>query len=255
MKYVALTALCVLACTARIWAATLVEQITLSYDTDPTKAMISFAAWTNETQAQVWWGTDKYNLTHYINVKGSTYTLNGYTSPMLFKGTLTNLTPGNTVYYYSAGSETLGWAEENFFKTHPGIGVEDVTFHVFGDLGQTENSASTLNELVSYESDLQSKSGGIVSMGDLSYANGDEPLWDSFGNLITVASGHIPMLTTYGNHEWFDSPNYDFTAVLSRYNNPTVNGVRELYYSFESGLAHWVMIAGEAQFRIAFHLL
>lgn len=236
--------LCLLAFVALATASTLVEQMTLSFDTDPSKLMVSFAAWTNETTAQFWWGTDKSNLTHYITTKGSQYTLNGYTSPMIFKGTITNLTPGNNMYYYVAGSEALGWAEENYFKSHPGIGVEDVTFHVFGDLGQTENSANTLNELVSYEKALRSKSGGIVSMGDLSYANGDEPLWDSFGNLITQASGHVPMLTTYGNHEWFDSPNYDFTAVLSRYNNPMVTGKRELYYSFDSGLAHWVMIAG-----------
>lgn len=244
MKWVGVR-IVLLALVALAGAATLVEQFTLSYDADPTKLMFSFVAATTETTAQFWWGTDKYNLTHYVNAKGSTYTLNGYTSPMIFKGTITNLEPGNNVYYYSAGSDALGWAEVNYFKSHPGVGVEDVTFHVFGDLGQTENSANTLNELIAYEKALRtSKSGGIVSMGDLSYANGDEPLWDSFGQLITTASGHIPMFTTYGNHEWFDSPNYDFTAILARYNNPTVNGKRELYYSFESGLAHFVMIAG-----------
>jgi hypothetical protein len=236
--------LCLLAFVAVATASTLVEQVTLSFDTDPSKLMFSFAAWSNETSAQIWWGTDKYNLTHYVNAKGSQYTLNGYTSPMIYKGTVTNLVPGNNMYYYSVGSDALGWAEMNYFKSHPGVGVEDVTFHIFGDLGQTDNSNNTLHELISYEKSLKSKSGGIISMGDLSYANGDEPLWDSFGKMITQASGHVPMLTTYGNHEWFDSPNYDFTAVLSRYNNPLINGERELYYSFDSGLTHWVMIAG-----------
>jgi hypothetical protein len=242
-SFVAL-AFCLLGFMGKTFASTLVEQLTLSYDTDPSNVLFAFAAFSDEPQAEFWWGTDAHNLTNYVKSNGAKYTLNGYTSPMIYKGKVTNLSAGNNVYYYAAGSDALGWSEVSSFKTHPGVGVEDVTFHVFGDLGQTDNSASTLNELISYEGALRSKSGGIVSMGDLSYANGDEPLWDSFGNLITRASGHIPMLTTYGNHEWFDSPNYDFTAVLSRYNNPSVDGVRQLYYSFDSGLVHWVMIAG-----------
>jgi hypothetical protein len=36
--------------------------------------------------------------------------------------------------------------------------------------------------------------------------------------------------------QWFDSPNYDFTAYLSRFSNPPVAGKRELYYSFSAGL-------------------
>eukprot|EP00428_Durinskia_dybowskii_P067947 CAMPEP_0170369172 /NCGR_PEP_ID=MMETSP0117_2-20130122/7843_1 /TAXON_ID=400756 /ORGANISM="Durinskia baltica, Strain CSIRO CS-38" /LENGTH=459 /DNA_ID=CAMNT_0010623877 /DNA_START=1 /DNA_END=1380 /DNA_ORIENTATION=+ len=240
-------AVCLWAFAAKALASTLVEQMTLSFDSDPSKLMFSFAAFSNETNAQFWWGTDKYNFNNYVNVTGIQYNLNGYTSPMIYKGTITGLTPGNTIYYYSGGSDALGWSDENYFKTHPGVGVEDVTFHVFGDLGQTENSANTLNELIAYEKALSSKTGGILSMGDLSYANGDEPLWDSFGKLITLASGHIPMMTTYGNHEWFDSRNHDFTAVLSRYNNPKVDGERQLYYSFESGLVHWVMISGYCQ--------
>ena len=34
-----------------------------------------------------------------------------------------------------------------------------------------------------------------------------------------------------GNHEWQDTPGYDFMAVKARFRMPTVNGVPELYYS------------------------
>jgi acid phosphatase type 7 len=44
--------------------------------------------------------------------------------------------------------------------------------------------------------------------------------------------------------EWFDDNAYAFTAYLARFDNPTVNGKRELYYSFDAGLVHWVMVAG-----------
>ena len=228
-------------------ASTLVEQVTLSYDSNPANVMFSFAAFSDKANAQIQWGTDAQKLTNYVDVSGSKYNLNNYTSPMIYKGTASNLPVGNQVIYYRVGSDVLGWSEVTSFKTHPGIGVEDVTFQIFGDLGQTENSENTLTELIQYEKATK-RSGGIISMGDLSYANGDEPLWDSFGKMITRASSQIPMMTTYGNHEWFDSPNYDFTAVLSRYNNPTVDGTRQLYYSFDSGLVHWVMIAGNNHF-------
>ena len=225
--------------------AVLVEQVSLSFGASPSEMVVSFAASTDETTAECRYGTDPNNLSNTITATGSKYSMLNYTSPMLFKASMTDLKDGNEIYYYSVGSETLGFSEPKSFKSHPGVGVEDVTFHIFGDIGQTNNSQSTLAELVSYESDLTGKSGGIISMGDLSYANGNQPEWDTFGNFVTYASDHIPMLTTLGNHEWFDSPNHDFKAYLARFTNPPVaSGERELYYSFDSGLVHWVMIAG-----------
>lgn len=120
-----------------------------------------------------------------------------------------------------------------------------VTFHLVGDLGQTTNSNSTLEQLSELDLSLKTYSGGIINMGDLSYANGDEPLWDSFGVLKQHTAAKIPMFTTVGNHEWFDSDNYDFTAFLARFDTPSTDG--QLYYSFDVGLAHWVMVAGYCQ--------
>jgi len=239
--------ICVLAMLAvlqRVVADTKVEQIALNYDASTSKMEVTFAAWTDETNAQIKWGDNPHKLTNTLSVTGSKYNLNNYTSPMLFRGTMDNLKEGNKLYYYSVGSDALGYSNVAPFRSHPGVGVEDVTFHIFGDLGQTENSQNTLKELSSFEAKLKTLSGGIVSMGDLSYANGDEPQWDSFGEMKQSTSNHIPMMTTLGNHEWFDSNNNDFTAYLARYDNPMVNGKRELYYSYDAGLVHWVMVAG-----------
>jgi hypothetical protein len=119
------------------------------------------------------------NLTIYLCFASSmsaattaeSYTVLSYTSPSLYTATLTNLPTGNKEYFYSCGSDQLGYSPVQSFKTHPGM-VEDVTFFVLGDVGQTSNSANTINELVEYEALLSSSSGGIISMGDLSYANG-----------------------------------------------------------------------------------
>jgi hypothetical protein len=59
-----------------------------------------------------------------------------------------------------------------------------------------------------------------------------------------VAASRLPMMTTLGNHEWFDDVQFSFTAYLNRFDNPLVNGKRELYYSYNAGLVHWVMVAG-----------
>ena len=53
-----------------------------------------------------------------------------------------------------------------------------MTFHLLGDVGQTTNSVSTLQQILDIDGLLDSYSAGIVNMGDLSYANGNEPLWD-----------------------------------------------------------------------------
>ena len=52
---------------------------------------------------------------------------------------------------------------------------------------------------------------------------------------------------TVGNHEWFDSNDKSFAAYTARYDNPSVNGEKELYYSFDAGLIHWTMVAGYCQ--------
>lgn len=51
-------------------------------------------------------------------------------------------------------------------------------------------------------------------------------------------------MTANFNSEWFDDDQNAFTAYLSRFDNPPVNGKRELYYSFDAGQVHWVMVAG-----------
>jgi acid phosphatase type 7 len=221
-----------------------VEQIALNYDSSASKMVVTFAVpGTTITQAECRYGVDPNNLINTALATGVTYTLKGTTSPMLFKATMTDLTPGNNIYYYSVGSEALGYSEVFSFKSHPG-NVPNVTFFLIGDLGQTTNSETTLKELIEAESMLQTPSAGIVNAGDLSYANGRDSLWDTFGNMRQVAASRLPMMTTLGNHEWFDDVQFSFTAYLNRFDNPLVNGKRELYYSYNAGLVHWVMVAG-----------
>lgn len=192
------------------------------------------------------YGTDE-TLKSYASASYSTYTLQTYTSPIIFQATMTGLAVGNSIYYYRVGSPIQGYSEVYSFKTNPGVGNFPVAFHILGDVGQTSNSLTTFEQIQKQERSLSNStlSGGIISMGDLSYANGNEPLWDSFGIMRQFVVAEIPFASTVGNHEWFDSANYDFTAYLARFYNPPVKGgKRELYYSFDVGLAHWIMVSG-----------
>jgi acid phosphatase type 7 len=223
-----------------------VDQIGVNYDADASKMVVTFASSEKKapTSAEVRYGTDPSNLTMTASASGITYSKRSYDSPMLYKATLDNIETGNKVYYYTVGSDALGYSEVMTFNSHPGVGVEDVTFYLVGDLGQTTNTETTLDELAQVAAMTSTPSGGIVSMGDISYANGDEPLWDSFGNLRQQYISNIPFMTTLGNHEWEDDASHDFIAYISRFNNPPVDGQEQLYYSYDAGLVHWVMVAG-----------
>jgi len=218
------------------------EQIALSYGSDPSEMVVTWAVLnTDGMTATCMYGTNPDKLDNFVNGTGATYTIDDYTSPMLFKATILDLKPGNNLYYYSVGSPTGEYSDVFLFKSHPGVGNEDViTFHIVGDLGQTENSVSTLQEVQENEDSLTVLSGGMVNLGDLSYANGDEPLWDTYGNMKQFVAAKVPSMSTPGNHEWFDDADKLFTAYKARTSNPG----SELYYSYDAGLAHFVMVAG-----------
>jgi hypothetical protein len=218
------------------------EQIGLNYGETPSDMVVTWASFSSITTGVCQYGLSSDNLNMTATTTGATYTLGSYVSPMLYRVVLSDLSVGNKVYYYRVGSDETGMSSVYSFKSHPGVGVNGVTFHVFGDLGQTTNSESTLIELNENEEALSTLSGGIISMGDLSYANGDEPLWDTFGNLVQVSRASIPMSTTLGNHEWFDDKSYAFTAYKARFDNPQVKGKEELYYSFNGNIIAMIVI-------------
>jgi hypothetical protein len=223
------------------------EQIGLNYGSLTSQMVITWADFdksATENCGIIEFGLSKDQLINSVKATGQTYTYQIYKSPMLYKAEIDGLMEGNKIYYYRVGSTKGIYSDIFSFKTHPGIGMDGVTFHMLGDVGQTVNSNSTYLEILENQQDIKGLSGGIISMGDLSYANGVESLWDSFGNMKQYVSTSIPMMSTVGNHEWFDDITRQFLAYKSRYDNPTINGIKELYYSFDSGLVHWVMVAG-----------
>ncbi len=69
-----------------------------------------------------------------------------------------------------------------------------------GDLGQTDWMASTLEHIAGYDYHI------LLFAGDLSYADKNQFLWDTFGHMVSASANYQPWMVTEGNHEIKDNP-------------------------------------------------
>jgi len=91
---------------------------------------------------------------------------------------LENLTP-DSIYYYRVGDKISGIMSEFYsFKTKP-IGPFPstiVTFSDFDTVNEINKEKSTMKRLANNLSEFDL----ILQYGDISYANGDQGIWDTF---------------------------------------------------------------------------
>jgi hypothetical protein len=125
-----------------------------------------------------------------------------------------------TQYYYQCGDFMLQIMSNILtFKTLPRTGDNTkVTFAVIGDIGQTIHSISTINNIINEQNISM-----ILHAGDLSYADCDQTLWDSYGEMIEPLASYTPWMVSPGNHEIeFNGTDYMnlFTAFEKRYRMP-----------------------------------
>lgn len=150
----------------------------------------------------------------------------------------------DTVYYYRCGGADPMYT----FKT-PAASLP-VEFAIAGDLGQTEWTASTLNHINSSNYDM------LLLPGDLSYADTNQPLWDSFGRLVEPLASARPWMVTQGNHEIEAFPIFDWFHPFASYNHrwrmpyEESGSTSNLYYSFDvaGGAVHIVMLGSYTDF-------
>lgn len=116
-----------------------------------------------------------------------------------------------------------------------------------GDLGQTEWTNTTLEHINARNYDV------LLLPGDLSYADTQQPLWDSFGRLVEPYASRRPWMVTQGNHEQEIFPMIypkGFKAYNSRWPMPYKESGSEsnLYYSFDVVGSHIIMLGSYADF-------
>lgn len=146
-----------------------------------------------------------------------------YTSGNLHSALMTGL-KANTEYTYKCGdSSTDMWSPEYTFKTMPAIGdaTTQVKWGILGDLGVTSDSQTTVDHLAG--SDVAA----ILHAGDLSYANCNQPIWDTYGRMVEPVASKTGWMVGPGNHEieWMigdDDGSNVFKAFEARYKMPEV---------------------------------
>ena len=144
-----------------------------------------------------------------------------YASPFLHHVLLHGLDPA-TEYHYRAGGIPLfegtsnssrGSAPDVLYsalRTFRTLAVGEhapVRFAVVGDLGQTEDSSKTIDEVnrsmyIDYTTlGNHVRPSMMMLVGDLSYADGNGFRWDSWGKLMSPTLSELPLVAFPGNHE------------------------------------------------------
>ncbi|XP_048559505.1 purple acid phosphatase 22-like isoform X1 [Triticum urartu] len=207
------------------------------------KMRISWVTDDRSTPSVVEYGESRGNYTASATGDHATYKYFFYESGAIHHVTIGPLAPGTT-YHYRCGKA----GDELTLRTPPAsLPVELV---VIGDLGQTRWTASTLAHIGGADYDM------LLLPGDLSYADTQQPLWDSFGRLVQPLASARPWMVTEGNHEAEALPVVGFApfvAYNARWRMPheESGSASNLYYSFDAagGAAHVVMLGSYAEFE------
>ena len=116
-----------------------------------------------------------------------------YETGIIHEAVLKRLEPSQR-YSYRVGDPKGGFSAPSYFETAPSD-EKDFLFTVFGDHGVGETSKANV-DLV-----LNENPAFHLILGDLSYANGNQPVWDRWFEQLEPLSRRIPVMPTLGNHE------------------------------------------------------
>lgn len=252
-----------------------VTQLHIAQGLTPNSMTISWVT-NDDCFSHVAYGNNNKSLDNVVYGSSSSYEFyynkKYYKSGYIHHVLLSDLEP-LTSYYYQCGDFMIQVISDILhFKTLPYPGDnKKMIFGVLGDIGQTSHSVSTINHLIK-ESNIDM----ILHAGDLSYADCEQTLWDSYGEMIEPLSSFVPWMVCPGNHEIeFNGTDYMnlFTAFENRYRMPYVKPAEfgdviiksavnpktgmpyctpsifqteynygNSFYSFESGLAHIIYL-------------
>jgi hypothetical protein len=252
-----------------------ISQVHIAQGVNPSSMTISWVT-NDDCYSHVIYGTNNNSLDNMVYGSDSSYEFyynqKHYKSGYIHHVLLTDLKP-LTLYYYQCGDfMELSISDILTFKTLPKIADNtQITFGILGDIGQTSHSVSTINHIMK-----EDKVDMILHAGDLSYADCEQTLWDSYGQMIEPLASHKPWMVCPGNHEIeFNGTDYTnlFTAFENRYRMPYIEpplfgdviiksdinsktgmpyctpsifqseyNYGNSFYSFESGLAHIIYL-------------
>lgn len=189
------------------------------------------------------YGTNAGKYEEYAIGDSFSYHYYSYVSGKIHYVTIGPLKSNTTYYYRVAGSGT-----EYTFRTAPSS--FPVEFVVLGGLGQSEWAKATLSHISQRCYDV------LLVAGGLSYANGQQSLWDSFGRMIEPYASKRPWMVTAGFHEiegvcTLNKGPQPFKSYNARWLMPyhESGSASNLYYSFDVAGAHIIMLGSYADFE------
>jgi hypothetical protein len=144
---------------------------------------------------------------------------------------MVDLPAGAAICYRVGGAS--GWSPIRTFRTAE-PGNAPFSFVAYGDHGRTPNSEATTAAVNAADPDF------VMLAGDISYANGNQPVWDDYFNRIEPVASRMPYMVALGNHEVEDG--YGTATFRNRFALPG----QELYYSFDYANVHFVIVEGGA---------
>lgn len=241
--------------------------IALADDGDARGMTISWATSGATTSSTVHYGTSEDLLKTAVAAAGDVRNYIGRNH--YHHVTLAGLAP-STRYYYKAGDDSGGWSVIRSFPTAPAAG-QPFTASVFGDwgYGTDGHAVDTLHALNTLTKDVDL----VLHLGDISYADDGflhdpagfsyEAIYDGWMNWISNMSDRLPYMVAAGNHEaechspsCMASPALrsalsNFTAYNSRWKMPyqTSQGSSNMWYSFNYGNTHFIVIDSETDFK------
>ncbi|KJE96334.1 calcineurin-like phosphoesterase [Capsaspora owczarzaki ATCC 30864] len=218
------------------------EQIRLSFTGIPTEAVMM---WITPSPASPQVKVGPRSGAYYIPFNGTStqYTYDSYTSGYIHTVKVTGLTP-LTTYFYVVGDASQGWSNEFTFKSMTTDKVP-LTVAVIGDLGFTSNSLNTVNGILSDSM----RADVLWHAGDITYANGNQPIWDQWGNMVQPLSASMAWMVGVGNHENyhnFTAYNYRFRMPYAESNSPGLN----LFWSYSHSYVRLVLLSTETDFSV-----
>jgi hypothetical protein len=159
------------------------------------------------------------------------------------------LLPGAYIYYKVGDAKHDVWSDVLQFRMSPPAGQLPVRLGLLGDLGQTKHSLQTLDHINANSPD------SVMLVGDMSYADGYHPRWDTWGRMVSNHTSRLVWMYTEGNHEKeashdkYNTP--DFLAYMKRFKMPYEHSgsPTQLYYSYDVAGAHIVMLGSYADFE------
>lgn len=215
--------------TSTIFGSNEPEQVHISLTDIANQMQVSWAT-EAQTDSVVEWGQD--------GDLGSSATGDSfcYDHDMVFHTATMDGLSEDSIYSYRVGDGD-SMSEVFTFQTRNSSGVVD--FIAFGDHGLSDEGMTTTDLITDSDVDF------VLLSGDISYANGEQSVWDDYMSYNEKSMSRTPWMMAPGNHE--NETGYGFSAYETRFEFPSQGG-NDLYHHFTVGAVQVIQFSTEHDF-------